>query len=77
MEYGRANNMATNLNSEGKTLHEALKDRDLKPGINYFDGYMVHVSMTGEREAIIRYTLEKKHNEKINHDHPDGTEPEG
>jgi hypothetical protein len=45
--------------------------------MNYFDGYMVHVSMTGEQEAIIRYTLEKKHNEKINHDHPDGTEPEG
>jgi len=77
MEYGRASNMATNLNSKGKTLHEALKDRELTAGMNYFDGYMVHVSMTGEREAIIRYILEEKHNEKTNNDSTDSTEPEG
>lgn len=50
-------------------MHEALRDVELQPGMNFFDGYMVHVSTTGEREEILRYILKEKENEKSD---PDG-----
>ena len=39
---------------------KSKKKKELKPGMNYVDGYFVHVSVAGEREQVMKALADKK-----------------